>query len=91
MDDGNGYLRSKGLRISTYSFNKVEHELLQECLERNFRLKTSLFRDSKGYQLYIKAKSSIEIYKLIQAQLCPAMEYKFARLNPVETTRKLPR
>lgn len=91
MDDGNGYLRSKGLRISTYSFKKVEHELLQKCLERNFQIETSIFCDSKGYQLYIKAKSAIEIYKLIRAQICPVMEYKFARLNPVETTRKLPR
>lgn len=91
MDDGNGYLRSKALRISSYSFDKDEHELLQKCLKDNFQLETSIFCDSKGYQLYIKAKSAAEVYKLIQTHICPVMDYKFARLNPVETTRQRPR
>lgn len=87
MDDGNGYLRNKALRISTYCFSEEEHKLLQDCLIKNFGIDSTLYHDSKGHQLYIPARSSIKLFKLIRAYIHPNMMYKFARLNPVETTR----
>ena len=87
MDDGNGYLRTKALRISSYCFNGKENRLLQECLKNNFGIETKLYLDSKGYQLYIPSHSAVIVYELIRTYIHPEMNYKFTRLNPVETTR----
>lgn len=89
MDDGNGYLRSKALRISSYSFAEEENQRLQGCLKDNFGLESALYEDSKGYHLYILARCAKTIVSLIQAYVHPTIMYKFTRLNPVETTRKL--
>ena len=87
MDDGNGYLRSKALRISSYCFLKEEHRLLQDCLMKNFEIDSKLCQDSKGFQLYIPVRSSEKLFNLVRDYIHPSMLYKFARLNPVETTR----
>lgn len=87
MDDGNGYRRNKALRISSYCFTGIENELLRKCLDNNFKIETTIYKDSKGYQLYIPVKSAIQLLQLIRAHIHPVMEYKFTRLNPVETTR----
>lgn len=80
MDDGNGYLNCRALRISSYSFTEAENELLQGCLEDNFQVKSTICVDSKGYHLYIPVKSAVILFQLIQAHIHPTMQYKFARL-----------
>lgn len=42
MDDGNGYLESYALRISTYAFGLEGNLLLKDCLNRNFSVNAHL-------------------------------------------------
>ena len=87
MDDGNGYLNSYALRISTYGFGLEGNLLLQNCLTKNFGVQTNLKRDVKGYQLYIPTSdgSALRFKNLIIPYVLPSMRYKIERRSPVET------
>lgn len=87
MDDGNGYKNYKALRISSYCFTEIGHWLLQECLRDNFGVSISIYREPKGNVIYIPAISAQKLFLLVSSYIHPVMQYKFARLNPVETTR----
>jgi len=82
MDDGNGFKHYDGLRISTYAFGQNGNEILQNCLEDNFKLKTSLLTDCKGHQLLFPKQSAKKLYKMIKPYIIPCMQYKFATLTP---------
>ena len=81
MDDGNGYLNSYALRLSTYAFGLEGNLLLKSCLSNNFGLKVSLRKDSKGYQLYIPTSdgSALRFKDLIAPYVIPRMKYKIER------------
>ena len=87
MDDGNGYIRNNGLRISTYSFGIEGNKLLQKCLLANFGIESTIFSDSKGFQLYIPIKNgnASKFRKLIKPYLLSSMLYKIENRSPVET------
>ncbi len=87
MDDGNGYLESYALRISTYSFGLEGNLLLKDCLGRNFSINAHIKRDSKGYQMYIPTRdgSAAKLKNLIAPFTIPCMQYKINRRSPVET------
>ncbi len=82
FDDGNGYPRYEGLRISSYAFGQEGNSLLQTTLQRNFNLDTSLIKDSKGLQLLFPLSSSYKLYNLIKPYCLPCMQYKLAALTP---------
>jgi hypothetical protein len=52
MDDGNW--KKPGVRIATNSFTFEEVELLKLALEKKFNIISSLHKNKKQYQLYIK-------------------------------------
>jgi hypothetical protein len=82
MDDGNGYKNYSGFRISTYGFNLSDNQRLQQCLDRNFDLKTSLCTDKKGHQILILSQSSNRLKNIIQPYITSCMKYKFRHLTP---------
>ena len=90
MDDGNGYRKNDAYRLSTYAFGYNGNLLLQKCLFENFGIKTSLIKDSKGYQIYIPITGGVsdKIKKLIYKYIIPTMRYKFRSISPVETDSK---
>lgn len=55
MDDGTW--KKPGVRIATNSFTLEEVELLKLTLENKFNIKSSLHKNNKQYQLYIKGES----------------------------------
>jgi hypothetical protein len=55
MDDG--IWKKPGVRIATNSFTLEEVELLKLTLENKYNLKSSLHKNNKQYQLYIKQES----------------------------------
>lgn len=82
MDDGNGNNKRCCYRISSYGFGIKGNLLLQECLQRNFSLPTSLYQDKKGFYLYFAKTSAIRLYNLINPYILPCLQYKFASLTP---------
>ena len=90
MDDGNGYRKNDAYRLSTYAFGHNGNLLLQKCLFENFEIKTSLIKDSKGYQIYIPITGGVSdrFKKLIYKYIIPKMRYKFRSISPVETDSK---
>ncbi|MBI2334643.1 hypothetical protein HYU96_02470 [Candidatus Daviesbacteria bacterium] len=87
MDDGNGYLKNSAFRISTYGFGLEGNMLLKNCLKKNFGLDVSVFRDSKGWQIYVPINNgSAQRFKFL---ICPyiisSMTYKIESRSPVET------
>ena len=90
MDDGNGYHHANSYRLSTYAFGYEGNLLLQKCLLENFGLNTHLFKDSKGFQIYIPTRGgdANKFKKLIFDHIIPKMKYKFRNTSPVETDLK---
>lgn len=82
MDDGNGYHKYSGFRISTYGFSRSENIRLQQCLDQNFDLKTSLCTDQKGHQILILSQSSSQLNKITRPYKISCMKYKFSNLTP---------
>lgn len=85
MDDGNGDKRICRLRLSTYAFKKKGNELLQNCLLKNFSLRTKIIEDCKGSYLYFLKDSAIDLYNLIKQFILPCMEYKFVKVKSYTT------
>lgn len=81
MDDGNGYLKNNAFRISTYAFGLEGNLLLKECLSKNFGLDVNLWKDSKGYQIYIPINngSAIKFRQLVEPYIIPRLKYKIER------------
>jgi hypothetical protein len=82
MDDGNGSKRSKYFRISSYGFGLEGNKLLKKALEENFSLRTTIYSDSKGYQLFFPKVSAFALHKIVRPHLVDCMRYKFANLTP---------
>lgn len=76
MDDG--YKRSdcNALRISTDSFTLKEQHLLQECLDKNFGIKTQIHKKGDYWNLYIPQSEAKKFCNLIKPYIIPEMEYK---------------
>ena len=87
MDDGNGYRKDDALRISTYAFGLEGNKLLKNCLRENFNLDVSLYKDSKGWQIYVPVGngSAKKFRDLINPFVIPYMRYKLEHRSPVET------
>ena len=73
MDDGTW---KPGVRIATNCFTKEEVELLSLALDSKFKLKSSLHKNNKNYQLYIKQESLPLLRKLVLPYMVPSMLYK---------------
>lgn len=82
MDDGNGYKDRIGFRLNSYGFGLDGNVLLQNCLQQNFKLNTTIYNDSKGYVLYFPKQSTLRLHQIIQEYILPCMKYKFATLTP---------
>lgn len=82
MDDGNGRSLSASFRISSYGFGLEGNILLKQCLEKNFSLSSTIYKDEKGYQLYLPVRNRRQLYKLVEPYIVPCMRYKFVALTP---------
>jgi hypothetical protein len=74
MDDGTW--KKPGVRIATNSFTLEEVELLKLALETKFNIKSSLHKNNKNYQLYIKQESIALLKNLILPHMHKSMYYK---------------
>lgn len=85
MDDGGRRNDSYGLFLNTLSFTLPEHELLQDCLQKNFSLESRVHWIQDGYRLYIPSKCAKHFCELVYPHLIPLMYYKLS-FNPVTTS-----
>jgi ubiquinol-cytochrome c reductase cytochrome b subunit len=74
QDDGNWH--GSGVRIATNCFLFTEINLLIKALENNFKLKCSIHKNRKSYQIYIKAESITLLRNLILPHFDESMYYK---------------
>ncbi|MBI2616520.1 hypothetical protein HYW55_00095 [Candidatus Gottesmanbacteria bacterium] len=80
MDDGNGTKQGEWLRISTYAFGLSGNQILQDCLDRNFGLKATIYHDSKGNYLWFSKSNAKKLFLLMRSHILPCMKYKFQSL-----------
>ncbi len=85
MDDGGKRNDSYGLFLNTLSFSYHEHEILKECLEKNFSLETRIHWIQCGYRLYVPSKEAKRFCEIVNPYILPIMRYKLS-YNPVTTS-----
>jgi hypothetical protein len=85
MDDGGRRNDCHGMFLNTLSFTEEEHEILRECLKRNFSLETRIHWIQDGYRIYVPSKDAKHFCELIHPFLIPSMYYKLP-FNPVTTS-----
>lgn len=85
MDDGGRRNDCYGHFLNTLSFTKQEHELLRECLHKNFSLDCRIHWIQDGYRLYIPTKDARLLCEIIYPFVIPSMRYKLS-FNPVTTS-----
>ena len=85
MDDGGRRNDCYGLFLNTLAFSKIEHELLQKCLRKNFSLDSRLHWIQDGYRIYIPSASVQRFCEIVYPYIIPSMQYKLS-YNPVTTS-----
>ena len=78
MDDGYKRNDCNALRLSTDSFTKDEHVILQSVLKNNFGIETTLHKKGKYWNLYIPQRESKKFIALIKPYIMPKLAYKVA-------------
>ena len=78
MDDGYKRNDCNALRINTDCFNFEEQKLLQQCLKRNFGVKTKLHRKGKFWNIYVPNSEVKNFCKIIKSYIIPEMRYKIS-------------
>lgn len=76
MDDGYKRNDCNALRISTDSFTLNEQFLLQECLEKNFKIKSKIHKKGRYWNIYISEPEGKNFCRIIKPYIIPEMEYK---------------
>ena len=78
MDDGTQDKRYGTLRFETQSYDRESIERLQQCLEVNFGIQTSIHRSGlrRGLRLYVSAHEAHKLEQLIRPYLVESMKYK---------------
>ena len=84
MDDGYKRNDCNALRISTDCFNIKEQRLLQECLKKNFKIRTNIHKKGKFWNIYIPSQEAKKFCRIIKPHILPSMEYKIF-FDPVTT------
>lgn len=77
MDDGS--IKSKecqGKYFNTQGFNNSSIKILQDALEKNFQIFTTLRRQQEGTQIYIPAREVCKLRDVIGNYIIPSMRYK---------------
>ena len=85
MDDGGRRNDSYGLFLNTLSFVKPEHELLRECLRKNFGIESRIHWISDGYRLYIPSSEAKRFCTIVSPHIVDTLRYKLS-YNPVTTS-----
>lgn len=94
MDDGSA--EYAGVSFQTHCFSKSEVEMLQHCLERNFRLSTTMRQNKGKWILYVPKRSLARFCDLVKPFMLERFLYKLVpysiknKTNPVETARRVP-
>ena len=77
MDDGS--IKSKecsGKILNTQSFDHQSIERLQQALQNNFDLRTTMRKQKEGKQIYIPASEIKKLRNIISKYVIPSMQYK---------------
>lgn len=81
MDDSYKRNDCNAFRINTDSFSLLEQNLLQQCLQTNFGIKTKIHKKGKYWNIYIPNCHAEKFVDLIKPYIIPQMQYKIS-LSP---------
>jgi hypothetical protein len=77
MDDGSRKSRQcRGLYFNTQSFSSSEVRLLQDVIQRDVDVETSVRQQVDGLQIYVPSSSVGGLIGFIDDQVLPSMRYK---------------
>ena len=85
MDDGSA--SRSACYLNTQQFALSEQRVLQEILQRNFAIVSTLNRDKDYHRLRITTESTQELHRLIVPYVLPMFRYKLGN-DPVTTDPK---
>lgn len=79
MDDGSRKSsQCRGLYLNTQSFTAAEVDLLQEVIDRDVEVKTTVRKQRDGLQIYVPASSTPALAAFITREMLPSMRYKLS-------------
>ena len=78
MDDGYKRNDCNALRLSTDCFSLEEQELLQQCLDKNFNIRTKLHRKKRFWNIYIPKNEAGKFCKIVEPYILPELKYKIS-------------
>jgi hypothetical protein len=81
MDDGYKRNDCDALRISTDCFSHEEHIILQECLDSNFGIQSTLHRKGNALNIYIPTTQMKRVRAMLDPYIIPSMKYKLPPRN----------
>ena len=81
MDDGYKRNDCDALRLSTDCFSYEEQHMLQQCLDKNFGICSTIHRKGSAWNLYIPKTEMNAVRKLLAPFIIPAMNYKLPPRN----------
>ena len=85
MDDGYKRNDCDALRISTDCFSREEQIILQECLDDNFGIQSTLHRKGSAWNIYIPATQMERARATLDPYIIPSMKYKLPPRNDLRT------
>jgi len=92
MDDGTRDWRNRSMFFETQGFDRQGNERLQQCLKRNFRIRTSITSDgrNRGCRLYVPVEQARRLSRLISPWIVTSFRHKLTA-TPVTTEDESPR
>lgn len=81
MDDGYKRNDCDALRLSTDCFSMREQLLLQNCLDKNFDIRSKIHSKGKTWNIYIPNNEMIKVRQLLNPHIIPSMIYKLPPRN----------
>jgi len=79
MDDGSRKSsQCRGLYLNTQSFTQAEVSFLQDVMQRDVGVQTTVRKQRDGLQIYVPAPSAPTLTAFITREVLPSMRYKLS-------------
>ncbi len=78
MDDGTLDRRQGSILFETQSYSRSQIECLQDCLQRNFKILTTIHQSGvrRGLRLYVPVTQARRLAQIVSPYVLPEMRYK---------------
>jgi len=76
MDDGYKRNDCAAIRLNTDAFNYDEQNILIQCLQKNFKIKSHLHKKGKWFNIYIPQGEAKKFSRLVKPYILPSFRHK---------------